>query len=299
MKIRTKLYLNTAGSMAAIAILVALLVSFSFQINEEFKKQALAHEFSTATAELVILTDKYLAYGDARTEQQIDSKLEEIHKIMEKAEGTIPLDVMDTAFKSLEESLSYLKANYQEKEELIEKNASQKEIEKRIYVEERLAAVVRSNSQKILAMSIRISSDARQEVVAIQKSATFVLLGSAVFLFLINSLSTFLISKSITKPIDELVRGAEIIGKGNLEHRIDIKSRDETGYLSLAFNEMVEKLNQHRDHLEELVKERTVELEEKNKELERFNKLFVGRELRIGELKEEIKGLKEEIKRRV
>jgi PAS domain S-box-containing protein len=255
MKIRTKLYLNSAVSVATIVILALLLVSFSFQINEEFKKQALAHEFSTATAELVILTDKYLAYGDARTEQQIDSKLEEIHGIMEKAEGTVPLDVMDTAFKSLEESLSHLKENYQEKEELVEKNASQKEIERRIYVEERLAAVIRSNSQKILAMSLRISSDAQQEVVAIQKNATFVLLGSAVFLFLINSLSAFLISKSITKPIDELVRGTEIVGKGNLDHRIEIKSEDETGYLSQAFNEMVGRRKESEEALKKSEKQ--------------------------------------------
>lgn len=39
--------------------------------------------------------------------------------------------------------------------------------------------------------------------------------------------------------------------------------------------------------------ERTAELEEKNKELERVNKLFVGRELRMAELKEEVKRLKE------
>lgn len=50
-----------------------------------------------------------------------------------------------------------------------------------------------------------------------------------------------------------------------------------------------EELKKHRDHLEELVKERTKELEKKNKELERFNKIFVDRELRIKELKDKIK----------
>ncbi|MEJ2200204.1 MAG: PAS domain S-box protein, partial [Desulfuromonadaceae bacterium] len=44
---------------------------------------------------------------------------------------------------------------------------------------------------------------------------------------------------------------------------------------------METELASHRKHLEELVKERTVELEKKNTELERMNKLFVGRELRM------------------
>ncbi len=53
-----------------------------------------------------------------------------------------------------------------------------------------------------------------------------------------------------------------------------------------------QELQEHKDHLEILVKERTKELEIKNKELEHFNSLFVGREFRINELKEEIKRLK-------
>lgn len=52
-----------------------------------------------------------------------------------------------------------------------------------------------------------------------------------------------------------------------------------------------EELNKYRDHLEEMVKERTAELEEKNAELERFNKLFVDREFRIKELRDKVKKL--------
>jgi PAS domain S-box-containing protein len=52
-----------------------------------------------------------------------------------------------------------------------------------------------------------------------------------------------------------------------------------------------EELEKHRHHLEELVKERTAALEVKTVKLERLNKLFVGRELRMKELKEKIKDL--------
>lgn len=53
-----------------------------------------------------------------------------------------------------------------------------------------------------------------------------------------------------------------------------------------------DELRLHKEHLEELVEERTKELGDKNKELERMNKLFVGRELRMIELKKIIKDLK-------
>ena len=52
----------------------------------------------------------------------------------------------------------------------------------------------------------------------------------------------------------------------------------------------IRKLN---EELVQRVDERTAELEQKNARLKRMNKLFVGRELRMAELKEEIKRLKE------
>ena len=52
-----------------------------------------------------------------------------------------------------------------------------------------------------------------------------------------------------------------------------------------------EELKKYREHLEEIVKERTKELKEKNAELERYNRLFEGREFRIKELKDRVKEL--------
>lgn len=51
-------------------------------------------------------------------------------------------------------------------------------------------------------------------------------------------------------------------------------------------------LLKHHNHLEELVKERTSELEESLKNVERMNELFVNREFRIKELRDELKELK-------
>lgn len=83
-----------------------------------------------------------------------------------------------------------------------------------------------------------------------------------------------------------------------------VPMRDDNGKINLLLSitrditerkKTEEELKKYREHLEELVKERTTELDVKNAELERFNKLFVGRELRMIELKEIIRKLETEI----
>lgn len=50
-------------------------------------------------------------------------------------------------------------------------------------------------------------------------------------------------------------------------------------------------LNRLNEELEQKVRERTKELERRNCELEQMNKSFVGRDLRMAELKERIREL--------
>lgn len=52
-----------------------------------------------------------------------------------------------------------------------------------------------------------------------------------------------------------------------------------------------EELSKHREQLEELVKERTLDLETKNKELDNAMKVFVGREMTIKDLQRRIRAL--------
>ncbi len=57
-------------------------------------------------------------------------------------------------------------------------------------------------------------------------------------------------------------------------------------------------LEEHSMKLEDIVKQRTNELEVKNEELKRFNNLFIGREFRMKELREKIQILEERLARR-
>ncbi len=56
-----------------------------------------------------------------------------------------------------------------------------------------------------------------------------------------------------------------------------------------------EEIQKYQVHLEELVQERTAEIEDRNNDLERYNKLFEGREFRIKELRDRVKELEREL----
>lgn len=55
-------------------------------------------------------------------------------------------------------------------------------------------------------------------------------------------LLAFFMSTKVTKPVRKLVDGASEIAKGNFKYHVEIKSRDELGYLGESFNKMADDL---------------------------------------------------------
>ena len=88
------------------------------------------------------------------------------------------------------------------------------------------------------------------------------LIGIGVFAFL-----GLLISTHIVRPIQELKKGAETIGAGNLNYRISIQTGDEIEDLASKFNKMASKLKLFYIGLEENVKEKGWKIEHQSKEL--------------------------------
>jgi methyl-accepting chemotaxis protein len=96
------------------------------------------------------------------------------------------------------------------------------------------------------------------------------------------------LSERLAKPIVHLRDAAIKIGEGTLTTKIPIETNDEIGELGETFNQMTTKLEDYQQGLEQKVEERTKALDAKIKELEKIQKLTVGRELKMIELKKEI-----------
>ncbi len=89
--------------------------------------------------------------------------------------------------------------------------------------------------------------------------------------------SGWAITRGIVTPVKALMRGAEIVGGGRLDHKIDVRTRDEFGHLTDAFNRMAANLDLsakslHEAHqgLELRVEDRTRELHESEQRFKDF-----------------------------
>jgi signal transduction histidine kinase len=78
-------------------------------------------------------------------------------------------------------------------------------------------------------------------------------------------------SSRITGPIRELHQGVKIIGSGNLDYRVNIDTGDEIEWLGQEFNKMAGELKIFYATLEQKVKDKTIELENTNSQLEQAN----------------------------
>jgi HAMP domain-containing protein len=84
----------------------------------------------------------------------------------------------------------------------------------------------------------------------------------------------------VVRPIQFLATSARAIGKGDYSQHIEVTSRDEIGALASAFNQMSLDLAKYLNRMEELVKIRTEELAQANRQLKQeiVNRIAIEKE---------------------
>jgi two-component system, NtrC family, sensor kinase len=109
----------------------------------------------------------------------------------------------------------------------------------------------------------------------------YILLGALISMLAAIVIASFL-SKLVTARIDQLRKGAAIIEKGRLDHRLRIDSGDEIEQLSRQFNSMASKLEESHQTLERKVEERTLELRESQEAMVQQEKMVGVGQLAAG-----------------
>ncbi|MEO5357766.1 MAG: ATP-binding protein [Nitrospirae bacterium YQR-1] len=87
-----------------------------------------------------------------------------------------------------------------------------------------------------------------------------------------------LVSKFVVKPVALVREGIKMVRSGYFGHTLDFQSGDEIGSLSGSFNEMTRSLQDNRDDFEEKTRALSGIMEQKAKEMRRFQEQYVHTE---------------------
>ncbi|MFD1981448.1 SpoIIE family protein phosphatase [Mesorhizobium newzealandense] len=107
-------------------------------------------------------------------------------------------------------------------------------------------------------------------------------IGAIIVSLLIVLAVVFRISKRITAGLSALAGAARRLQAKDYSVRVNIPTRDEVGEAGAAFNGMAEQISFHTENLEQLVDERTRELEDASQEISALNDKLQSENVRLG-----------------
>jgi signal transduction histidine kinase len=273
-------------------LLVVFLTSSLVIIEREFKaaKDTIidtAHSFSSLSTDSV-MTD-YLFYYDSG----FYKFTEIIDNLMKLNANLVELQIVDVNGKILFDSTEITEGKYDEatQGERFLENATliqrAGDPTSSIFLAEqtRLVDIIQPYFEETgrHAHSVRYIFSLSTLDAMTQEMILTISLYSGIFIIISFLLIFFLFNYFISAPIGELTKGARQMSSGNLGYEVQIKSRDEIGELATAFNTMSADLKLSRDNLEQysknlenLVTERTKELQEKTQRLEHSNQELIA-----------------------
>lgn len=274
MKIINRLNLIIVILFIAVTILFAVILINSNAITKENRTHVLFNEIYKGVTELDLIKYDYLLHHEKRMEQQWNLKYKSLMNLINSAEEKV-IKPIKADLVTFGDKFLQVTVNYEKKQKLIQEEASEREINLALLIEEELVTQLLIKSHSIFSKCALLAENAHNREVRISKLSAIINFIIMTFFILSIIILLFLVSRSISKPLGKLKQGIEIMGKGNFEHQIEIVSKDELGDFASAFNQAVVSLKEitaSRDELNKEIVERK-KAEKKLKKLAHFDNL--------------------------
>jgi len=240
----------------SLAVVVGLYLFFAVQtMNEWNSRKKTASEIVKGVAELRIITDEYLLHPEKRSITQLQSRYSSLVRIIKRVE--FKRLRQKAILNEIFENISLYEPTFQK---LLKIYSSGQEFAKpiddiRLNLANRLKGELLVKSQSIITSAFLLQQAIHADLLANQKKIGLWAAGILLILSCFNAAIVLWINKSIGTSIEKLKNGVEIIGSGNLNHRVGTVATDEIGELSRTFDKMAENLSKTTASIDRLNKE--------------------------------------------
>jgi len=254
MTITKRLQINFFLS-AGVVLMLGLAFALALVKQGKAREQGLlAVQFMRSAYELNLLSNAYVRHPEERPKAQWKHQYDALVRSLQgmshnDIEQAIIVKRMSEDLRSMDELFTETVATYERSSSIPPGSGHPAEPAAESAKLKQLEDLMFMRSRKISMDAAHLVRDNNSEIQNINRIVSrFALILTSTLMALVLWYSKCL-GKSISVPLARLRSGADIIGEGNLAHRIGFSSTDELGALSTAFDRMTERLQSSREEL--------------------------------------------------
>jgi methyl-accepting chemotaxis protein len=253
-KVSTRLWLSFGAGMAMIIVVAILGIAnmrgvqseFDGAVSNEFHKTVLANNMLEGTAAIgIMMRDSLLVTGQANIQRELDgivAKRKAIQIILDELQAAIASDadkaalnnIVDARYRYIGAQDTFIKLVGEGKREAARDYLLQETLE----LQDSYINKLKKLNEYQSGVMKNIGDEANKRV----QNAVPLIIAIALIGIAAAAVIGFLITRSITRPLQEAVAVANAVATGNLNRRIEVKSRDEVGQLLQALKDMNDSL---------------------------------------------------------
>lgn len=266
MQLSTQQYLITAASLLIVGVLGVLLLDTLRETRLEVERNQFASNIvSQGTSGLRVVTLEYLLRREERAKRQWQSRHASIGRLLdtelfEDTPGQPLVLLLRQQHRELLHAFQELLALESAAELPL---PAGEEFDGRVHFATRILLL----TDEMVADTRRLLRASQDSLMSAQDRVFVLSAALVVLMLLILATNLLLIFRSVLRPVAQLNRGAEELGRGNFSYRTSVGLNNEIGRLSQAFNTMAAQLERTIATLEGT----QAELQASNKELESFS----------------------------